>query len=548
MPQVRVVIQSRLSSARLPAKAVLPVVGMPSVVLCALRAANLGAEVVVATSSDSSDDIIAETVSAYGIRCVRGPLDDVLGRYEMATRDLGPGSIVVRLTADNLFPDGEFVAEIAETLLKKDLEYLGTNSPLDGLPYGLSAEAFWVEGLRTAFQNADSAYDREHVTPWIRRNLKGEIFRPSKITGNLAHLRCTLDTFDDYLRLIKVFDGVPKPLEISWYELCERLSNLSGGPINRVPYLVKNGRIQSSLTLGTAQLGMKYGIANQTGQPSTEEAKALIRQAISHGVTTIDTARAYGEAETRVGTALSGGSFEQVQVITKLDPLADLGPTVPNKDIRRAVDASVFRSCRELCLQQLPVLMLHRWPHRHDFQEIIWQRLLELKSERVIGQLGASVQTPTEALEALAEPEIHYIQLPYNILDWRWREEGVDKAALKREDVIIHVRSVLLQGILTAKPEIWPKVSDVNAAEWYDRIQDLVRSLGRKSAADLCFAYVRSQKWIDSMVVGMENLQQLQQNIELINNAPLTDQEAEWVESKLGRVSENLLNPAKWPR
>src|SRR6187200_14786 len=108
-PRVRVVLQSRLSSTRLPGKAMLTVAGRPMVVLAAQRAATTGAEVVVATSDRPEDDLIAETVAAAGISVARGPLDDPLRRFTIAVTDLDDQDVVVRLTADNVVPDGSLV-------------------------------------------------------------------------------------------------------------------------------------------------------------------------------------------------------------------------------------------------------------------------------------------------------------------------------------------------------------------------------------------------------------------------------------------------------
>lgn len=546
MPKIRIIIQSRLSSSRLPAKALLPVAGIPLVVLCALRAGNKNGEVLVATSEDLTDDLLVKSLSSAGIRFIRGPLDNVLERFILASADLPDDSIIVRLTADNLFPDGEFAQEIAGALSQKGLQYLGTNSPMDYLPYGLSAEAFTVKVLREAARRAESAYDQEHVTPWIRRQYERELFRPSGITGDWSHLRCTVDTFDDYIRINKVFDEVNDPVNESWVTMCEILSKIPGEPDFKVPYRIKNGKIHSALTLGTVQLGMKYGIANRTGQPSQEEATNLIHQAVKFGVTGIDTARGYGESESRIGDALSGNYRGQVRITTKLDPLIDLKSDDPEILIRNAVDASIFRSCRELKIRQLPMVLLHRWVHRHDYREIIWRRLLELKAEGIIKGLGASVQNPAEGLAALEDPDVEQIQLPFNLLDWRWKAAGFDEAVLKRKEVIIHARSALLQGILISEAGIWPQAKNVDPILWVAKIEMLIKQLKRKNRQDLCLAYVRAQPWIDSVVVGMESLQQLDENLALFRNPPLTTDEVRLVEQTLSGAPEELLNPAQW--
>lgn len=544
MAKVRIVIQSRLSSSRLPAKALLPVAGIPSVVLCALRAANTGFETVVATSVDPSDDLIVKALTDAGIRFFRGPLDDVLGRYELATGDLEPGSIVVRMTADNLLPDGFLVREMVDYLLNNSLNYLGPND--HRLPYGLAAEVFTVDVLREAGRSTTKPYDREHVTPWIKRKYNEGVFKSDRLGRDFGNLRCTMDTFEDYLRVVKVFQDIQDPVRVSWVDLCSKLAALEEKSGFKLPKREKNGFESSELTLGTAQLGMEYGIANRSGKPSPEAAIKLIHEAIGYGVNSIDTARAYGEAEARIGESLKGGYAEKVRVITKLDPLAWLNGDQSPKSIMAAVDAGVFRSCRDLGLRQLPVLLLHRWEHRYAYQETVWRRLLELKADGVIQVLGASVQTPEEAVEALAEPEILHLQLPLNILDWRWRKAGIDRALMQRKDLTVHVRSVFLQGLLTSEASIWPKAQGFNPENIINEIDNLVSILKRKDRADLCIAYVRAQSWVDSLVIGMETVEQLEQNIKYFMNNPLTDPEQALVEAKLGGVPVELLNPACW--
>ncbi len=301
----------------------------------------------------------------------------------------------------------------------------------------------------------------------------------------------------------------------------------------------------SELTLGTAQLGMKYGIANTTGKPDISEAIYIVRQAIAHGVTSIDTARAYGDAETRIGEALSGG-FADINIVTKLDPFDNLDSDELETNILLAVDASIFRSCNELRKQHLQTLLLHRWQHRFAYKEAIWRRLLELKKDGFIEKIGVSVYTPIEAIYALNEPEIEHIQLPFNILDWRWKAAGFPELLVQRMDVVTHARSALLQGLLAADSVAWDRVEGSDPNDWIVKLDKLVKELGRKSRADLCFAYVRSQSWITSIVVGIETRFQLDENIKIFQNTLLTDEETQKVEAELSGATEELLNPAKW--
>jgi spore coat polysaccharide biosynthesis protein SpsF (cytidylyltransferase family)/aryl-alcohol dehydrogenase-like predicted oxidoreductase len=545
----RVVLQSRTSSSRLPGKALLPLCGFPSAVLAALRAARDGADVVVATSVDSGDDALAATLRAAGVRVVRGPLDDVLARFALAAEGLDDGDAVVRLTADNAFPDADFVRRLVDAFRARGEPYLGTSSPLDDLPYGLSAEVFTAGALREAAASCADPFDREHVTPSLRRRWGGAPFRPADAPAGLGRLRCTLDTFDDYQRLQRVLAGVENPVAVSWLELCARLEALPDAPRVRVPFRVVEGAIHSEMVLGTVQLGMDYGRTNTAGRPEAGECTRIVRTAIEHGVTHLDTARAYGESEARLGAALDGGWGARVHVVTKLSPLRHVPADAPASHALDAVNASIFRSCRELRAPSLQTVLLHRAGHRTSHDGALWARLLELRDQGVIGRLGVSVQSTDEAADALADPEVKHVQLPFNLLDGRWRRAGIDRMLGGRPDVVVHVRSVLLQGLLAAdSADAWPRVEEYDAAAVVDGVRSLVRELGRESALDLCFAYVRAQPWIHGTLVGVATHAELMENVALFARPPLAADECARVESAFGELPEALLNPALWPR
>ena len=148
MRRTRVVIQSRLSSSRLPGKALLTIAGMPLVELVARRASRSGHEVVVATSEEQDDGRIAEHLRSVGMPVVRGPLDDVLGRFVLATADLDPADRVVRLTGDNPVADADLVDELLAAVDASGHTYGRVD--IDRVPEGLGAEVFSVGALRLA--------------------------------------------------------------------------------------------------------------------------------------------------------------------------------------------------------------------------------------------------------------------------------------------------------------------------------------------------------------------------------------------------------------
>ena len=222
--RVRVVIQARTDSQRFVAKAFVPVAGVPSAVLVALRAANRGGEVVVATTARPTDDSLALTFRGYGIPVVRGATDDVRQRFLQATEDRDDDAVVVRLTADNVVPDGEFVERLVAEYERARPQYLGTTSSARLLPLGLGAEAFRLGALRAIATEVDDPYDREHVTPTLRaRYARGGLDVTLGALPPAGDLRCTLDTVEDHRRLMRLFEGVDDPVRVGWRTLLERL-------------------------------------------------------------------------------------------------------------------------------------------------------------------------------------------------------------------------------------------------------------------------------------------------------------------------------------
>jgi aryl-alcohol dehydrogenase-like predicted oxidoreductase len=303
----------------------------------------------------------------------------------------------------------------------------------------------------------------------------------------------------------------------------------------------------AELVLGSVQLGLAYGAANRTGKPSLGAALQLVHRAADAGVTHFDTARAYGDSENRLGEALV--ARKGVRTITKLSPLNDVKPDASPDEVCAAVDSSIAASLDALRRDKLDCLLLHRASHMTDFGGAVWDRLIELLEQGTILSLGVSVQSPREALMVLDCCDVQHIQLPFNILDWRWRESGVIDRIRARAALTVHARSIFLQGLLTSgDARVWPNIHGVDAHEILETVSALASCLGRQNAADLCLAYARGQDWIDGVVVGMETEDQLDANLRLAARPPLSPQHCARVERGLPRVPPQLLNPALWPK
>jgi len=308
---------------------------------------------------------------------------------------------------------------------------------------------------------------------------------------------------------------------------------------------MRNGR-PAEFVMGSVQLGLLYGATNRSGKPPRDTALRLVRRAANAGVSVFDTARSYGDAEERLGAALAGRGA--VRTITKLDPLNDLASDASPASICAAVDQSVAESLAALRLKTLSCVLLHRAEQMTSHNRAIWRRLQEHVADGTIQALGVSAQTPVEALTALGDPAVSHIQLPFNILDWRWSKAGVIAALDARPSVTVHARSVFLQGVIACgDPKLWPRISGVDAPATIAWLTQTAEAFGRRSVADLALAFARGQSWIDGVVVGQETEGQLDENLRLCSYPPLSAQDCATIAGAAPHLPATFLDPARWP-
>lgn len=203
--RVVIVVQARMSSSRLPGKVLMQLAGRPSLVRLMERISRSkrADECLVATSEDDSDDPVAEACQREGIRCVRGSLANVLSRYHKAARTADAG-VVVRVTGDCPLHD-PLVIDDSIDLFARERAQLSYVSNVDERTYpdGLDVEVMDFTSLDEAERRATSKWDREHVTPYIRRHMRK---RTLSQEVDLQDLRWTLDYADDYAAIGEIYN------------------------------------------------------------------------------------------------------------------------------------------------------------------------------------------------------------------------------------------------------------------------------------------------------------------------------------------------------
>lgn len=202
------VIQARLRSTRLPGKILLPLPSGRTVleeVIWRCREARLVHRVVVAIPDAEECDLLEPYTG--GAMIVRGPELDVLERYRRAASVAG-ADIVVRVTSDCPLIPSEMIDEVITQRNVHALNYCANNIPDRTWPHGYDCEVFTARSLYWHAENSWDASSREHVTTAMRNKagVEDHINVPCP-HGDFSHLRWTLDTIDDYVRICRVFEG-----------------------------------------------------------------------------------------------------------------------------------------------------------------------------------------------------------------------------------------------------------------------------------------------------------------------------------------------------
>lgn len=263
------------------------------------------------------------------------------------------------------------------------------------------------------------------------------------------------------------------------------------------------------LCLGTVQFGMDYGISGQK-QPSVEQAVEMLDFATQNGITTIDTANAYGTAEDVVGTFLSKKTVarDNLFIISKFRP--NLLDEVTPDEYYSVMRANLENTLSRLHTDYLDSYMLHS--ARYIFDDEIIDTLNLMKRDGLVKRVGVSVYEPEEAMKCIERPNVEFMQLPYSIFDQRMEKSGVFEAA-KNDGIQIHSRSAFIQGlILMEEDEVPPFLA--KAKPIVGKISLLCQRHGL-SRISLAMNYVKQQSRISHLVFGVDNIGQLKENIQI---------------------------------
>lgn len=293
-----------------------------------------------------------------------------------------------------------------------------------------------------------------------------------------------------------------------------------------------------TLCLGTAQFGLPYGITNTTGTVPEKEVSEILKQAQLAGISLLDTAQAYGDAESVLGRNLPAG--HSFQLISKLSPQPQRNFT--REDLLKW-QHSLQNSLIHLGVTSIDAILLHSTDDlRKPGSEYLVNWLHELRESGVVQRLGVSIYEADD-LKGIPNDLLDIVQLPLSIYDQRLLNDGtIDH--LKSQGCAVHARSIYLQGLLLTESKNWPawispeiRNHHMSLEKFaYDRDIDLLSCV---------LGFALDQEAIEAIVVGLCSCLELQQLIKSCKaGSPFTNKE--WTSWSLS--CDNFLDPRCWPK
>jgi uncharacterized protein len=254
--------------------------------------------------------------------------------------------------------------------------------------------------------------------------------------------------------------------------------------------------MKNKIILGTVQFGLDYGINNTAGKPTEQKVFELLNYAFKRNVRILDTADAYGSATELLGN-YHESHFTPFLINTKFKK--------STLSVQKQLDASL----KSLKTDQVNTYFYHSFEDFITFPELL-KELIELKEQNTIKKIGVSVYSNIELKLALENIEVDVIQLPFNLLD-NLSQRGKLLAESKIKGKEIQVRSVFLQGLFFKKTEELPK--SIKRLKPYLEDILIIAKDAKIPMEHLALQYALQQKEIDHVIIGVDNIEQLQRNL-----------------------------------
>ncbi len=307
-------------------------------------------------------------------------------------------------------------------------------------------------------------------------------------------------------------------------------------------YINGKGQNMSRFSLGTVQLGMKYGLGEDCEKPSEEKAVHLLDRAMELGIDNLDTANNYGDSQAVIGRWLNIRRAEGKSlpwVVTKIGPLKHGSYDILRDDVLKQTEGC----CKELGVETLDCLMLHNFEDYSEDRDNIHKIFDELKAQGAYRYNALSAYSRHD-YGMIADSGFDAVQIPMNVFDWEQiNSGGMEK--LEKSGIMVFVRSVFLQGLVFQTPEtLDPRMSV--CVPYVETFQNFCKEFELPPAV-LALSFVLSVPGVTTTVLGCDNVQQLEANVELIDQTvELTDDQMKKLHDAFTGIDPRVINPGAW--
>ena len=283
-----------------------------------------------------------------------------------------------------------------------------------------------------------------------------------------------------------------------------------------------------NIILGTVQFGLNYGINNTRGKISIQEVHRILDFAYYKGITTLDTATGYGDSEEIIGNYLVSNPNKKFDLITKVN----------SSEI--SLEKQLYKSLQKLKVDKVEVLMLHSFDLYEKFKSQL-NTFCQKNKGKLFNELGVSVYTNEELGVISLDPIIDRIQTPFNLLDNELKR-GDTYTEIKSKGKVIDTRSVFLQGLFFKNTNTMP----ANLKPLREPLEKLKRIAASESLSieELAIGYASSMNFIDNILIGVDSLDQLKKNMNVLLNS-ISKELVDEINS-ISIQNRNLLNPSLW--
>lgn len=285
------------------------------------------------------------------------------------------------------------------------------------------------------------------------------------------------------------------------------------------------------LILGTVQFGMKYGINNSLGQPKQEEVHNILNAAYEAGISFLDTASAYGNAEELIGNFHLKNKAKRFKIITKF-----------HCHVKEEATSIISSALERVEVEHIDIFLFHSFDEYLNKPELI-KTLKEKREKGLIGKIGVSIYSNEEIEQVLSDRDIEVIQVPFNLLDNENQRGDILRKA-KDHGKTIHTRSTFLQGLFFKSTNELPFYFNP-IKSGLEKIKSIAQS-SKISLPELALGYALSKYYIDGVLIGVDSVGQLNSNIKAAEKS--LPEEVILAVDEILISDQSLLHPSNWKK